>query len=427
VYAHLGHPVLKMLLSVAVPRENVRSPIYSAVIYLLHRNVTPWPVIALNALLTSWTIWLVVRSIVRRRPLAVFLLLVVALSLLSTVSWYVSSFMPDILGALLYLCLYLLVFGARDPAALGDRRCRRTRLVDDRRTPHLPGAGWSSVHLSGAALAAALAAAARPRQSSAPGSGHRSARRCVCAGRKRPYLRTALAGRAGAALPDGPHRRGRPIAPVSARPLPAAALDALHLGRRPAWNSDDFLWAPHGIYQSATPQQKELLHSEEWPLVLGPLRTHPRRQALESWKNFVWELTHFGINPTAPNADWLPDHLEENFPGSRARFLRSRPREDGPLRPLFCDVQETVGAIAAVAVLALLPWLWVRRRSMYPLATRLFGLTAIVLFIVVANAAVTGILSSASVRYEGRVIWLLPMLAGLLLYSLLTPADARTA
>ncbi len=43
---------------------------------------------------------------------------------------------------------------------------------------------------------------------------------------------------------------------------------------------------------------------------------------------------------------------------------------------------------------------------------RVIGLTAVIVFVVVANAAVTGVLSNVEDRYQARVIWLVPLLAG---------------
>jgi hypothetical protein len=45
---------------------------------------------------------------------------------------------------------------------------------------------------------------------------------------------------------------------------------------------------------------------------------------------------------------------------------------------------------------------------------RLIGLSAVVIFVVIANAFVTGVFSNVEVRYQSRVIWLMPLLAILL-------------
>src|SRR5206468_10851799 len=87
-----------------------RSLIYSLGILPFHWNVTPWPIVGLHAVLTADVLWLVVRSIVPRRTLTTYLTLVMPLSVLTGLGWFVSFIMPDILGPLLYLCLYLTAF-----------------------------------------------------------------------------------------------------------------------------------------------------------------------------------------------------------------------------------------------------------------------------------------------------------------------------
>jgi hypothetical protein len=53
---------------------------------------------------------------------------------------------------------------------------------------------------------------------------------------------------------------------------------------------------------------------------------------------------------------------------------------------------------------------------------RLAGLTVVVSYVVLANAAVTGSISNVEDRYQARVIWLAPLLA---LVFLLTWLDSR--
>src|SRR5438128_10140745 len=86
-----------------------RSFIYCLGILPFHWNVTPWPIVALQALLTAYVIWLVVRSILPRQTAMRYQVLVALLSLLTSLSWFVSLIMPDILGPVQYLCIYLLV------------------------------------------------------------------------------------------------------------------------------------------------------------------------------------------------------------------------------------------------------------------------------------------------------------------------------
>jgi hypothetical protein len=65
----------------------------------------------------------------------------------------------------------------------------------------------------------------------------------------------------------------------------------------------------------------------------------------------------------------------------------------------------------------LIPLLW-RRHS-----PRLIGLGLIVFPVIVANALVTGVLSVVDDRYGCRVIWLIPLLAGVFLVDWLTQRE----
>jgi hypothetical protein len=87
-----------------------RSFIYCLGILPLHWNASSWPIVGFNALLIAYCMWLVTRSILRRRALEGYLILVILLSLLTSSAWFASLIMPDILGPVAYLCIYLLVF-----------------------------------------------------------------------------------------------------------------------------------------------------------------------------------------------------------------------------------------------------------------------------------------------------------------------------
>lgn len=120
-YVNAGKLMAKALvLHQFSPYYGVRSKIYSLGILPFHLGVTLWPVVALHCLLVSFVLWLVVRSIVPRGTTGRFLFLMLLLSLLSSVSWFASFAMPDILGPVLYLCVYLLVF-ARDSVSRLER------------------------------------------------------------------------------------------------------------------------------------------------------------------------------------------------------------------------------------------------------------------------------------------------------------------
>ncbi len=105
---------------------------------------------------------------------------------------------------------------------------------------------------------------------------------------------------------------------------------------------------------------------------------------------------------------WVGDHTGASrcyFPG---HYLQSRQaRDDLPLE-FFSSVQKWT-VIASLAMFGLFTiHIW-RRRS-----RRLVGLALVIFFTVIANAFVTGALSTVEDRYQSRVVWLLPLLAGVL-------------
>jgi hypothetical protein len=56
-----------------------------------------------------------VRSIVPQQTVTRYLALIVPLSFFTGLGWFVSLIMPDILGPVLYLSLYLVVFASPVP------------------------------------------------------------------------------------------------------------------------------------------------------------------------------------------------------------------------------------------------------------------------------------------------------------------------
>jgi hypothetical protein len=147
------------------------------------------------------------------------------------------------------------------------------------------------------------------------------------------------------------------------------------------------------------------LRQEEMPVVLGTLRTYLRQELLISAANFGNQLTNFGIYGYGPN-HWVSEIFDKILPGQRSHYLQSR-QASGKLPFDFCsNVQYWTVLASSMLVLILAPVIW-RRRS-----RPLRGLVAIVAFMVTANAFVTAVLSSVEDRYQARVIWLVPLVAG---------------
>jgi hypothetical protein len=94
--------------------ENVleisRSPVYGFFLAALARPDL-WPAVAVQAAATMWVFWLLLRAQGMARP-GLLVLIVAALSLLTTLAWLASTLLTDIFAGLAVLALYLVVLRA---------------------------------------------------------------------------------------------------------------------------------------------------------------------------------------------------------------------------------------------------------------------------------------------------------------------------
>lgn len=387
-----------------------RSFIYCLGILPLHWNVTPWPIVGLNALLTAYVIWLVVRSILPRKTVTHYFALVAALSLLTGLGWFVSLIMPDIYGPVLYLSVYLLVLA---PETLAPAERGAVGLI----------AGWSvASHVTHLMLASGLCVTLALL---APLRRGAARQRFQAVGKVAMIVVVA----AGAHLALHTYLYGQPSLNGKRAPFLLARVIVDGPGR---WflrqncqdtklvicnyvneipdDTNAFLWNLDGVWQTASPATKEQLRREEMRVVWGTLRTYPRQELFISLAHFGAQLTTFGLWDYGPNA-WVLQEFDQVLPRGRPSYLRSRQARTALPDDFSSSAQDwTVAASLLLTVLFSLS-LWRRRPS------RLIGLSTVVAFVILANAFVTGVFSNVEDRYQSRVIWLIPLLAALLLFE----------
>jgi hypothetical protein len=390
------------------PGYGGRSLIYSLGILPAHWNVTPWPVVALNALLAAYLVWLVVRSILPKRTAMGYFVLLVPLSLFTSLSWFVSLIMPDILGPVLYLSIYLLVF-ADDTLSRNERLAlvliawwaiashathlilasgMCVLLVPVLVLQRQPGRRWLGA-ISRVAMIILLAAAAQMAlHMYLYGSPSLN-------GRRPPFLMARV-------IVDGP---GRWYLQQHCGEVKLTICDYVH-EIRDGIGTDDFLWERHGIWEGASPATKEQLRAEETAFVLGAVRTYPREELAIAAGNFWEQLTSFALWGYGPDPSIL-EAFDRALPGARLRYLQTQ-QARGALPSEFSSTAQNWMVATALGLIVTIS---VYRRL--HLSQRLAGLTVIIVSITVANAFVTGVFSNVEDRYQSRVIWLLPLLAGL--------------
>ena len=417
-YLANGSPVARALfLHQLSDYYGMRSFIYSLVILPFHWNATLWPIVALQALLTAYVIWLVVRSILPKRTALWYLALVAFLSLLTSASWFVSLIMPDILGPVLYLSIYLLVF-ARDtlsrPERIGAAAIACWAVASH--ATHLMLAvgiclllaalwvifrkGFMSGRLKALGEVAAIVMIAAVAQVALNSYlyGKPSLN-----GERPPFLTARL-------IADGP---GRWYLEQHCSEMRFAGCGRL---RDLSHDSDQFLWADDGVWKTSSSHAQEQMLNEEIPFALATLRTYPRAQLSKSASNFWQQLSTFEIG-FDPN-HWMVQQFDEVLPSGKARFLQSRQAANDLPFDFLSMIQNwtVVVSLALIVIFGILLW-----RRWTP---RLAGLALVIIPAVLANAFVTGVLSTVEDRYQSRVVWLIPFLAAALIFAWIAGAQA---
>lgn len=387
-----------------------RSLIYSLGILPLHWNLTPWPVVLFNAAVTSFVLWLVVRSLLPERARVAYPAVVAFLSLFTGLGWMVGWIMPDLFGPVLYLRIYLLVFA---PESLS--RAERLAVAAivwwsaAAHVTHLLVAGGLCVLLL--CLLAAQRQLVRRRLRAV---GVVAAMLLAAAG-SHLALHAYLYGKPSLTGRHPPFVMARMIADGPGRwylqrrcPELQAAICA-YSGRLPD-NVGDFLWSADGIWQRSSPAEQERMRSEERSIVLGTLLAYPRAELVASAGSFWRQLYTFELSDYDPNP-WVAAMVDTALRGARPTYLRSRQAQQTLPDDFFTVVQDCT-VVASLGVIAF--WAMFRRRQR---SARLVALAAIIGFVVFANAAVTGVLSNVEARYQARVIWLVPLLAALVAWT----------
>jgi hypothetical protein len=384
----------------------MRSFFYSLGILPLHWNVTLWPVAALQCLLTAYILWLVVRSFQPRQTILPYLVLVLLLSLFTGMSWYATLILPDILGPLLYLSIYLLVF-ARETLTRAERLTLYVIswwAITSHATHLLLAAGMCAILAlllvvdrrafrrrvrpvcEVAAIVALAVAAQLALQSYLYGKPSLN-------GDRPPFLTARL-------IADGP---GRWYLEKHCGELKWVICNHVHnLPEDP----DNFLWGADGIYQNASSEESLRLEEEEIPFALATLRAYPREQISRSAANFWGQLKDFGFEDLDPSS-WVLEQFGTVLPQARWSYLRSRQARNALPLDLLTSIQFWAVMVSLAVISVFVPLLWRRHSS------RIVGLGVVIVSMAVANALVTGTLSMVEDRFECRVIWLAPLLAGM--------------
>ena len=178
-------------------------------------------------------------------------------------------------------------------------------------------------------------------------------------------------------------------------------------GPNPPRRVGDFLWSEKGVRYRASPEQMERIRAEESTIVRRAAMEYPAHQLRRSATNIFLQLFDFGTDDLVFGRRMVGGADDSSLVHTR------------PDNRMLKTISEAAIYLTFAASIFLLFTLRRRLRSVEVAAI------SVAVVGLLANAAVCGILSAVADRYQGRVVWILPVLA--LIIWLRVRADANPA
>jgi hypothetical protein len=386
--------------------------VYGPLLHAFHWRTTLWTPLLAQGLVISWLLWLTQRALLGRATPIRHLAVTLGAAALTTAPFTVALLMPDVFAPAVLLALLL-------PAFARERLTRAETIA-----LALLAALGIAAHLSHLPLAAAVVVLV-----------------LLLTRRLGPTLRVALpiAGAVAILLASNLALHGRavlsphgatfllarlqadgPAAQVIRDRCPASGWYLCAFADRLPMDSDDFLWRPDSPVNRApdgTPRflGGALLSTEAGAIVRETLATYPMQVAQAMALNALRQLVTAGAGDTL-----VADHLAaavrpriaEGFPARELAAYDAARQPRGDLPAAVAPFLWPHGPVLVLgAVLTLRAW----RRAAREGDLRRLGLVVGVLVGVTANAFATGALSKPHLRYEARILWLMPIVAALAL------------
>lgn len=413
-----------------------RSPYYGLLLYVADKLGGAWLLAAIQALAAAWILYLMWRAAAPQAPDWSYFALTAGLAAGSTLPLFATFIMPDVFAGLSGLGLVMLM-------AYGDRMSLAGKagvflLMTASFTFHT---SHSLTALAVLAPAAALLLAARaPWRQVLAGAGMVlvAAGLAVLAGKA---YGAAFEMRTGHPLSRPPFLMARLLADGPGRDYLAkvcVGLDQPFLLCRfkgaPLTRSDDILWEDKpgvGVFNAIKPPEQLIMEQQEGAFVRGVILSDPMGVLGAALRNWGRQLTKISSHdplrdPRAflANEYWQTTRLVDLIPNARAckpvgpgckPWLGPTPVKWWHVAVMLACLAYGLWRLSRPDALAAL---MDRKRPWSHEAVRAAAACVILLLVVVVNAGVCGVLSGAFSRYQARIVWLVPMAAGLIACAL---------
>ncbi|MXO60728.1 hypothetical protein GRI89_14390 [Altererythrobacter salegens] len=180
------------------------------------------------------------------------------------------------------------------------------------------------------------------------------------------------------------------------------------LGSNPPRNVGRFLWGADGVRHKATPEQMERIRAEEPIIIQRATMAYPMMQFSASLRNTARQFLKFGVGE-------LQFGQSINVNGNPSLLRRQ------PDIPVIRTISEWLIYLGfCVSILSILVfWRKFERLEHAAIGVAIVGM--------LANAAVCGVLSAVTDRYQGRVAWILPCLVLFIVLRILSSGGVSDA
>ncbi|MFN4023772.1 MAG: hypothetical protein ACK4MQ_02975 [Hyphomonas sp.] len=405
-----------------------RSPLYSLAAYGLTAFASVWLLPVLQAALTVWLVFRFVRCVGGTRSHGFYLGAFAILSFLSPLGLHVNFLMPDIFGGLLVLAAALLIF---DKSQSLPENLLLAALVSAAAFLHtanlmLAGAAfviavilWRLPPARGLVNARApLYLAAAALLAAGTMTGYRAA--ITIATGTAPGSPNFLAARVYA---DGP---GRLHLEEACAADPARYAHCVFAGHDYA-HHNELIWGglpgpEKPTFIDSPPELKRALQAEEREFVINAIAARPLMQTTASLGNFGEALFSVGIAEVDEGAV----HVIQNFLGADPQALAHIPgmercldepsacREGNMFKTIWRHLVGIASLMAMAGFAGILAAWYVahpdRRHALQLPSDRRWMIGMFLILMVLANAAICGMLSGVHDRYQARLVWVLPLM-----------------
>lgn len=394
-----------------------RSPYYGVFATLLVGVAGFWAVAAAQALVAAWLTWITTGAVAVRRQTLRYYAMVLLLAAGSSLPFFVALAMPDVFAGFGIVALLLLSCGPR--YAL-PQRVALVGIAAFSAASHatiLPlmalVAGISMVFFArqGEPLRLNLRRHALPLTALviALAGGAAFDLACRAAFGEAPHAPPYLMARV---LADGP---GRAYLDVACQEPDRFAICAFR--NQALDDSDEILWSDkpgEGVYTTLDYDGRLRMLREQRDFVLGALAHAPGMALAAAADNFAQQLTYMGVRDDvgATKTSW-DTLVGDAAPGTEPGVTGSLSYRGAMPFGVIDGIDAAVLALSVAFLAVRLTRHDVRGgwRSARPAANGLVTMAVGVVVLILANAAMCGILSEPDERYESRLIWLLPALA----------------